>query len=143
MNRLAIVFALGAAALLGASAASAKGPSQTAVCGKSLDLPTSRACLVIPDSNELVYQLLDQSESFSLAGRPRPAPFYKVAFRVPEPGGSRWNWSYLYVPSRGLIRVTTSGGLSTYWRSAPTTVTQAFETLSKRLRPFSAPRRWR
>jgi hypothetical protein len=111
------------------------------VCGKSLDLATQRACLVIPDSNPLVSQLLGQSEPFSLAARPRPAPFYRVAFRFL--GGSRWNWSYLYVPSRGMIRVTTSGGLSVYWRTAPTRVTKAFETLSKLLRPFHAPRRWR
>ena len=134
MHRIAITVLLAAAALLVATAASAKGPSRTVVCGKS-------ACLTLNDRDELTYQLLDQSEPFSLRARPRPTPFYTVAFRFP--GGERWNWSFLYVPSRRMIRVTSSGGLSVYWRTAPTTVIKAFQPLSAQLKPFSAPRRWR
>jgi hypothetical protein len=146
VNRLAIPVVL-AAALLGTSAASAKEPPQTAVCGRSLSLPTERACLHLKDRDELGYQLADMGEPFELRSRPRPAPFYTVTFRYRE--DRHWNWSFLYVPSRGLIRQTTSVGMvipgtrDVYWRTAPTNVTRAFETLSKRLRPFPAPRRWR
>jgi hypothetical protein len=149
MNGIAIPVVL-AAVLLGASAASAKEPPQTAVSGRSIvglsDLPTERACLKLSDRDEVVYQLLDQGEPFALRSRPRPAPFYTVTFRFTE--GRRWNWSFLYVPSRRLMRVTTSVGTVTdardvYWRTAPATVAEAFEVLSKQLRPFPAPRRWR
>jgi hypothetical protein len=149
VNRLAIPVAL-AGALLGTSAASAKEPPQTTVCGRSLSMPTERACLHLNDLNdrdEIRYQLADSGEPFELRSRPRPAPFYTVTFRYRE--DRRWNWWFLYVPSRGLIRQTTSVGMvtpgsrDTYWRTAPTNVTRAFETLSKRFRPFPAPRRWR
>jgi hypothetical protein len=149
VNRIAITVVL-AAALLGASAASAKEPPQTAVCGRSIvglsDQPTGRACLQFSGRDEVIYQLLDQGEPFALRARPRPAPFYTVTFRFTE--GRRWNWSFLYVPSRRLMRVTTSIGTVTnardvYWRTAPKTVTEAFEVLRKQLRPFPAPRRWR
>jgi hypothetical protein len=82
-----------------------------------------------------------------MRSRPRPAPFYTVTFRYRE--NSRWNWSFLYVPSRGLIRQTTPVGMvkpgvrSVYWRTVPTNVTRAFEALDKRLRPFPALQRWR
>jgi hypothetical protein len=89
---------------------------------------------------------LDQGEPFALRSRPRPAPFYTVTFQFTE--RRRWNWSFLYVPSRRLMRVTTSVGTVTdardvYWRTAPATVAEAFEVLSKQLRSFPAPRRWR
>jgi hypothetical protein len=149
VKRFAITIAL-AAVLLGAPTANAKEPPQTAVCGRSIvglsSLPTERACLKLSDRDEVVYQLLDQGEPFALRSRPRPAPFYTVTFQFRE--GRRWNWSFLYVPSRGLMRVTTSVGTVTdardvYWRTAPATVVEAFEALSKQLRPFPAPRRWR
>jgi hypothetical protein len=100
----------------------------------------------LSDRDEVVYQLLDQGEPFALRSRPRPAPFYSVTFQFTE--GRRWNWSFLYVPSRGLMRVTTSvgtvsGARDIYWRTAPKAVTEAFQALSKQLRPFPAPRRWR
>jgi hypothetical protein len=44
--------------------------------------------------------------------------------------------------SKRLVRIRTSGGESVYWRSAPQPVRQAFATITKRLRPFHAPRRW-
>lgn len=147
MNRFAIPAVL-AAALLGTSAASAKEPPQTAVCGRSLSLPTERACLHLA-WDDLAYQLADRGEPFHMRSRPRPAPFYTITFRYSE--DRRWNWSFLYVPSRGLVRQTnpvgmvtvTRGVRATYWRTVPTNVTRAFVTLSKRLRPFPAPRRWR
>jgi hypothetical protein len=146
VNGLAIPVVL-AAALLGASAAGAKEPPQTAVCGRSLSLPAERACLHLDDRDQLGYLLADMGEPFAMRSRPRPAPFYTVTFRYRE--DRRWNWSFLYVPSRGLIRQTTPVGMvrpgrrDTYWRTVPTNVTRALETLSKRLRPFPAPRRWR
>jgi hypothetical protein len=100
VNRIAITVVL-AAVMLGASAANAKEPPQTAVCGRSIvglsNLPTERACLKLSDRDEVVYQLLDQGEPFALRSRPRPAPFYSVTFQFTE--GRRWNWSFLYVPS--------------------------------------------
>ncbi len=147
MNRLAITFVL-AAAPLGTSVAGAKEPPQTEVCGRSLSLPTERVCLRLDSRDQIAAQLAGSiGEAFQMRPRPRPAPFYAVTFRYREE--SRWNWSFLYVPSRGLIRQTTSVGMvtpgkrDTYWRTVPTNVTRAFETLSKRLRPFLAPRRWR
>jgi hypothetical protein len=146
VNRIATVGVLAAAALVGAEVASAKGPSHAKVCGKSLDRPTARACSVLTESNEIFYDLLDQSEPFTLVEtRPRPAPFYRVGFAYhhsPAPGEYRWS-SYIYVPSRRLMRITMSGGAGPYWRAAPATVMKAFETVSKQLRPFPAPRRWR
>jgi hypothetical protein len=139
---------LGAAALLGTSAASAKEPPQTTVCGRSLTLPTERACLHLDWRDQIAQQLVGSiGEPFHLRSRPRPAAFYTVTVRYRE--DRRWNWSFLYVPSRGLIRQTTPVGMvsratrSVYWRTVPTNVTRAFATLSKRLRPFPAPRGWR
>jgi hypothetical protein len=101
VNRIAITVVL-AAVMLGASAANAKEPPQTAVCGRSIvglsNLPTERACLKLSDRDEVVHQLLDQGEPFALRSRPRPAPFYTVTFQFTE--RRRWNWSFLYVPSR-------------------------------------------
>jgi hypothetical protein len=78
VNRIDITVVL--AVMLGASAATAKEPPQTAVCGRSIvglsNLPTARACLKLSDRDEVVYQLLDQGEPFALRSRPRPAPFY-------------------------------------------------------------------
>jgi hypothetical protein len=60
VNRIAITVVL-AAVMLGASAANAKEPPQTAVCGRSIvglsNLPTERACLKLSDRDEVVYQL--------------------------------------------------------------------------------------
>jgi hypothetical protein len=147
VNRLAIPVVL-AVALLGTSAASAKEPPQTAVCGRSLSLPTERACLHLDWGNQTASLLAGSiGEPFHMRSRPRPAPFYTVTFRYRE--DRRWNWSFLYVPSRGLIRQTTPVGMvmphrrDVYWRTVPTNVTTAFEMLSKRLRPFPAPRGWR
>jgi hypothetical protein len=101
VNRIAITVVL-AAVMLGASAANAKEPPRTAVCGRSIvglsNLPTERACLKLSDRDEVVHQLLDQGEPFALRSRPRPAPFYTVTFQFTE--RRRWNWSFLYVPSR-------------------------------------------
>jgi hypothetical protein len=150
VNRLAIVVAIGAAVLLGASAVSAKEPPQTTVCGRSLSAPTERTCLHLGWGDQSAQQLVGSSgEPFHMRSRPRPAPFYTVVVLYRENGHWNWDWSFLYVPSRGLIRQTTSVGMvtpgrrSVYWRTVPTNVTRAFETLSKRLRPFPAPRRWR
>jgi hypothetical protein len=147
VNRLAIS-ALLAAALLGASAASAKEPPQTAVCGRSASLPTERACLNLDWRNQIAQLLVGSiGEPFHMRSRPQPAPFYSVTVRNRD--RHEWDWSFLYVPSRGLIRFTSPVGMvnpgtrSIYWRTVPTNVTRAFEKLSKRLRPLSAPRRWR
>jgi hypothetical protein len=83
VNRIDITVVL-AAVMLGASAANAKEPPQTAVCDRSIglsNLPTERACLKLSDRDEVVYQLLDQGEPFALRSRPRPAPFYTVTFQ--------------------------------------------------------------
>jgi hypothetical protein len=137
MKRLPIAIAI-AFALLSASVASAKGSLQTLVCGRSPDPPTSRACLIIA-KDKTVRALLVQSEGSVRRSPPRPAPFYTVTFLFP--GGRPWRSAYLYVPSRGMIRVASGGSIS--WRSASTTVTTAFHRLSKRIRPFVAPRHWR
>ncbi len=76
----------------------------------------------------------------------RPALYYTVTFRFPE--GNRWNWSFLYVPSRAVVRVTSSVGTVTgtrtvYWRRSPTSVIAAFDVLGQRLRPLPVARRWR
>jgi hypothetical protein len=82
-----------------------------------------------------------------MRSRPRPAPFYTVTVRGRD--HPEWDWSFLFVPSRGLIRfmapvgIVTPGKRDVYWRMVPTNVTRAFEPLSKRIRPFPAPRRWR
>jgi hypothetical protein len=147
VNRRTVIVAL-TTALLGASGADAKEPPQTAVCGRSLGLPTERACLHLDWRDQIAGQLVGSiGEPFHMRSRPRPAPFYTVTFRYRE--DRRWNWSFLYVPSRGLIRQTTPVGMvnpgarSVYWRTVPSDVTRAFRTLSKRLGPFPAPRRWR
>jgi len=133
--------------LLGASAASAKEPPQTTVCGRSVRLPTDRMCLRLNWRDRAARLLVGSvGQPFQMRSRPRPAPFYTVTVRFPD---SRWDWWFLYVPTRGLIRQTTSVGIagrgsrSVYWQTVPTNVQTAFDTLSKRLRPFPAPRRWR
>ena len=147
MNRLVIVGALGAV-FVAASGASAKGPGEAVVCGRSLSVPEERACLHLDQRDEIAAWLIGSiSEPFHMRSRPRPAPFYTVEIRSRDHRG--WNWSFVYVPSRRVIRHTTPLGMiyprtrSVYWRTVPTDVTRAFETLSKRLRPFPAPRRWR
>jgi hypothetical protein len=146
MKRLFIVVAV-SVALLGATAARAKEPPQTIVRGRSLATPTKRTCLHLNHRGLLAAQINGSiGEPFHGSSKPRPAPFYVVMVRYQE--NHDWDWSFLYVPSRGLIRHTTSVGMVTpgtrdvYWRTAPTSVARAFETLSKRLRPFPAPRSW-
>jgi hypothetical protein len=147
LNRFAIPVVVGAA-LLGASGAGAKEGPQTAACGTSRSAPRAPACLHLDGRDQIAQQLnASIGEPFHLRSRPRPAPFYIVTVRYRR--DSRWSWSFLYVPSRALIRQTTSVGMvhpgtrDVYWRTAPTSVTRAFKTLSKRLRPFPTPRRWR
>lgn len=147
MSRLAIPAVI-VAALLGASAAGAKEPPQTVVCGRSPSVGTERRCLHL-DWQSRVAQLLIGSvgEPFHMRSRPKPAPFYTVTVRGRD--RAEWGWSFLYVPSGRLIRFTTPVGMvtpgarSVYWRTVPSSVTTAFETLSKRLRPLPAPRHWR
>lgn len=127
---LLIVVAL----LLTATAASAKGPGRAIVCGRG-------ACLTFTDRDVLLSQLVDNSGPFGLASAPRPAAFYTATFRFPGEN-SQYDWSYLYVPSRRMVRITSSGGESVYWRSASSPVRQAFATIAQRLRPFRAVRRW-
>jgi hypothetical protein len=146
VRRLAIVGTLGAV-LLGVSAAGAKEPPTTSVCGRSPDSSLHRTCLVFDYSNELA-QLLNDSryQPFAIRARPKPAPYFTVRIHFRE--DQRWDWWFLYVPSRHAIRLNTPDGVaepvgrSVYWRTEPSKVTQAFATLSKRLRPFPAPRRW-
>jgi len=146
VSRLAIVGALGAV-VLGATAAFAKTPPETTVCGRSLSLP-ERTCLKLGWENPLAQQLSEgRGEAFSLRPKPRPGPYYTVRFHFPD--DARWDWWFVYVPSRHVIRESTPNGVtkpmgrSVYWRTVPATVSAAFETLSKRVRPFPAPRRWR
>jgi hypothetical protein len=136
---IAIAIAVGVAiGLLGASAASAQDPSQALVCGISLDLRANRACLIMANQN--VHALLGQSEAFVRRSPPRPAPFYRIRFLFSS--GRPSSVSYLYIPSREMIRVT-SRGSPDHWSSAPTTFTRAFHKLSKRIRPFRTPAHWR
>jgi hypothetical protein len=149
LRRFAIFVLIAAAALLGASGANAKEPSfQTTVCGRSLSAPTKRACLRFGSRTETAQVLfVSSADAFEVRRRPRPAPFYTVTIRSRDANG-RYEWSFLYVPSRDLMRNTAFVGLAgpdnrrPYWRTVPLLVTVAFETLSKKLRPFPAPRRW-
>jgi hypothetical protein len=148
VNRL-VVPVVFATALLGAPGADAGQPSpQTTVCGKSLRVPTKRACLRLDGRGQSAQIIVASlADPFEKRSRPRPAPFYSVTVRFPDPHRQR-QWSFLYVPARGLVRNMASIGiigpdsLMPYWRDAPLLVTVAFETLSKRLHPFPAPRRW-
>jgi hypothetical protein len=147
VSRLAIVGAL-SVVLLGVPAAGAKEPPTMVVCGRSLDSSMHRTCLVLDYRNELA-QLLNDSryQPFDVRARPRPAAYYTVRIHFRE--DPRWDWWFLYAPSRKAIRQNTPDGVtepvgrSVYWRTVPSKVTEAFETLRKRLRPFAAPRRWR
>ena len=147
MSRLGLVGAL-AAVLLAVPAAGAKEPPTTTVCGRSLDSSLHRTCLVLDYRDDLA-QLLNDSrhQSFVVRARPKPAPYYTVRIHFRE--DSRWDWWFLYAPARKAIRQNTPDGVtepvgrSVYWQTVPSKVTEAFERLSKRLRPFPAPRRWR
>jgi hypothetical protein len=124
--------------LLSVASAGAAGPSQALVCGRSLEAAGDNACGVTTDKR-FVLRLLDRSLGVKPLAAPRPAPFYRVRFLSAT--GKRWKLSYLYVPSRAMIRMTTAGGV--YWGKAPKAVVAAFESvITLRLRPFAVPRRW-
>jgi hypothetical protein len=118
------------AALSVSAAAKAKDPFQAVVCGQS-------RCLTFTEDDPLMARLVSSSSFFMLLTAPRPAPFYKVTV------GGHYGWSYLYVPSRRLVRVTNSGLRGGYWRSAPSSVIRAFRTIARDLRPFPPSPRWR
>jgi hypothetical protein len=89
-----------------------------------------------------MYQLIDNGGPFALLpAAPSPAPYYTVTFRFPK-SGRQYDWSYLYVPSRRMVRITSSGGESVYWRTAPQPVQQAFATIGKSMKPYRRPSRW-
>jgi hypothetical protein len=148
MRRLAIPLVL-VAALFGGTAAGAKEPPRIAVCGRSLGLSTERACLHLDHRDRRAGLLVGSiGEPFHMRPRPRPAPFYTITVRSRRDGRWYWDWSFVYVPSRSLVRQTTSIGMvrprrrDVYWRTVPSDVKRVFETLGQRLRPFPAPRRW-
>lgn len=133
---------------LAVPAADAKEPPITSVCGRSLDSPVHRTCLVL-DYRTDAAQLLNDSryQPFAIRARPRPAAYYTVTIHFRE--DARWDWWFLYAPARKAIRLNTPDGViepvgrSVYWRSVPSKVREAFAKLTQRLRPFPAPRRWR
>ncbi len=130
-HRLVVITAaLVAAGSLAVTAASAKGPSLAVVCGKF-------RCITFTEADEMMSRLVVNDQVFYLRGQPRPAPFYTVVI------SGHYPWSFVYVPSRRLMRVRVSGDRTGYWRTAPAPVIRAFKILSRELRPFPASPRWR
>jgi hypothetical protein len=134
--------ALGAAALIALSAAGgaqAKGPDLARACGAS-GCTTVRGAVAVAG-------LLDwMGSSFSLADVPRPAPYYRIAFR----DHGRAFMTLLWVPSRHRMRVFqpvvlpfAPGSQYPYWRPVSARGAAVFGQAVAGLRPFSAPRTWR
>jgi hypothetical protein len=55
--------------------------------------------------------------------------------------GTRWNLTYIYVPSSKMIRISYRGAV--YWRKAPQLMNRAVARATERIRPFPQPRAWR
>jgi hypothetical protein len=127
--RLLLLATFVLAALSLSVVAKAKDPFQAVVCGQS-------RCLTFTEDNPLMARLVASTSFFTLLRAARPAPFYKVTV------GGRYGWSYIYVPSRRLVRVTNSGLRGGYWRSAPSSVIRAFRIVGRGLRPFPPSPRW-
>jgi hypothetical protein len=134
MNRVSVLLTAG---LLGTAVGVTTTPSAVRVCGRAVDLPFSRTCAVIGTSRAMRDLLVSRGTSMPLAP-PRPAPFYSVTFQ--RTNSRRWRLSYLYVPSRGSLRLTSSAGAS--WIPAPRRVSTRFRALRLHMRPFAAPVHW-
>src|SRR5919205_242363 len=121
VSRLTIA-GLVSAVLLGVPAAVAKEPPTTIVCGRPLDSSLHRTCLVLDYRDERA-QLLNDSryQPFAVRSRPKPGPYYTVRIHFSE--DARWDWWFLYVPSRQVLRFNTPDGVtepvgrSAYWRT--------------------------
>jgi hypothetical protein len=130
MSRLPL-FASAVVVLVVASAAGAKGPMPTRICGSSGCVP-----LAEPAAAALAEGL---GSPFTLLAPPRPAPFYVIRLRrfddndpVPRP------WIF----ARGAIRIAQPGERP-YWRTLPAGATTALNKLATRLAPYPASSGWR
>jgi len=134
--------ALGAAALIAlcaAGGAQAKGPDLARACGAS-------GCSTV--RGEVRVELLVEwtEAGFTVAHAPRPAPFFRITLR----NHGRAYMTFLYVPSRKVVRVSQSfsptyapGSQHPYWRPVNAEGTAAFAKALAGLKPFSVPRAWR
>ncbi len=125
--RQTLVLVAAALALVGT--AEAKGPMSARTCGSS-------GCVTL--TGTAVYRLEEGLRApFLLLGVPRPARFYTVAFE-----GRGFSWSYVYVPSRRIVRIA-DGTSSPYWRAAPETLLSTLSRLTRGLKPYAASPTWR
>ena len=127
MRRLVVALAV----LALAAAAEAKGPGTARVCGSS-------GCITVRNLGT-IDGMTALSGPFQLADAPRPVPFYTVALSDPPP--STFRWSFVYAPSRHLLRIS-DGVTPPYWRRAPTVVARTLARLTRGLEPYPRSRGW-
>jgi len=129
--RAVFVGAVAALAVL-PGAAEAKGVQQVVVCGAD-------GCR---DAGHRAVADESMMEGGVLTDAPRSrAPFYRVRFKVGEPGGeAHATWAVLYVPSRSLLRVHDQGTGRVDWMSLSGDQRRAYRRLTHGRRALPATR---
>ena len=136
------ICALGAVALIALAltgGAQAKGPDLARACGAS-------GCTTV-GGDIRVWGLMDwMGATFTLAGVPRPAPYYRFTFS----DHGRMFMTLLWAPSRRRMRVLqpavypfAPGSSHPYWRPVSARGAAVLGRAVAGLKPFSAPRAWR
>lgn len=122
----------------------AKGPDRATICGRS-------GCVVVQGVDRIAPLTLARTP-FELRGRAAPAPFFTVTMTSSrgDAGGM-----YLYVPSRGTLRVdgdyvvgaprvwSRDQMSGAYWIDAPAPTAAALERATVDLEAFAPDARWR
>ena len=119
-----------------ASAASAAGSATGKLCGAS-------GCVVLPRA--LALPLSEENDTFTPAGKPRPAPYYKIVIHGTGEGHLP-NRTILWVPSKKVwfdAEDHTPYPPLRFWRSEGTAKDfPGLAALAGKLTPYAAPRRW-
>jgi len=119
-----------------ATAASAAGSATGKLCGAS-------GCLVLPRA--LALPLSEQNDTFTPAGTPRPAPYYKIVIHGTGEGHLP-NRTILWVPSKKVwfdAEDHTPYDPIQFWRSAGTAKDfPGLAAFAAKVKLYPAPRRW-
>jgi hypothetical protein len=129
MRKLVVLVAL--AALAAPANALAKEISGAKICGAS-------GCVTSTDKDALMQVV--QSSAPVPERAPGPAPYYKVTFRVTEPGhGPVGGWDAWFVPSAGLLSTRGESG-APEWSALDDPAVAFLEGAVAALQPFPTPR---
>jgi glyoxylase-like metal-dependent hydrolase (beta-lactamase superfamily II) len=119
-----------------ATAASAAGSATGKLCGAS-------GCVVLPQA--LALPLSETNDTFTSAGTPRPAAYYKIVIHGTGDGHIP-NRTILWVPSKNVwfdAKDHTPYGSTEYWRTAGTAKDfPELAAFAAKVKLYPAPKRW-